>query len=58
MLFGRVFLNRRSGVPAKHVVDRRNYLQHLGFGDEAVAVLVVQPEYPLQLLLNTPSRYL
>lgn len=58
VVLGGGLLHHGSGVPAQHVVDRGHHLQHLGLGDQAVAVLVIQAKYPLELLLHRAPRHL
>ena len=45
------------GVAAQHLVDGADDVQHLLLADEPVAVQVVQPEDPLQLVLHRAPRY-
>lgn len=43
-------------VAAEHLVDRADHVEHLLPADEPVAVEVVQPEHPLELLLDGAPR--
>lgn len=52
VVLGGGLLHHGRRVAAQHVVDGGHHLQHLGLGHQPVAVLVVEAEDPLQLLLH------
>jgi len=57
VLLGRSVFHLGLGGLAEHVVDGVDDVEHLGLGDESVAVEVVQAENPLQLFLRRAPRY-
>lgn len=54
VFFGRGRLHHGLRGLAEHVVDGVDDVEHLGLGDESVAVQVVKAENPLQLFLRRP----
>lgn len=58
VLAGWEIVHSRCGESAEHVVNGGRYARHLGLGDEAVPVQVVQAEDPAQLLLHRAARRL